>query len=429
MKTVILNDYTVESKAMPHSDYFEKLVLGHLIQSHSMKETASWLHKDLFYVDDHQSLYLAILKVYKSSGDVNFHSLRAVINDDLIPLLIDISKMAHEFDRHYKYVLTLKEFFIKRKILSGGYWLTENYNQDVYEVGQVISKLSDTINNELSLSTARDGKSLVMETIEELENKETHIGIRSGIGQLDGSTMGFQKGELAIIAARPSIGKTTLAISIFKNIFSDGAIPNFFSLETKDKELMRKIISNEAGIPYSKIRNKDIKNWGEINDTVAKLYEKEFYIHDKPGITIEELGGQVKQMCNMKKCDIVFVDYLQLMNIKSSDEKKQNRESQIRYISNELKNIATKNNIPVVALAQLNRELEKRGNKRPLLSDLRDSGSIEQDADLVLFLYREAYYDTEADEHDAEISISKHRNGKTGLIRIRCDLEYMRFYD
>jgi replicative DNA helicase len=274
--------------------------------------------------------------------------------------------------------------------------------------------------------------------IEEISNKDGLSGIPSGYDKLDKLTSGWQPSDLVIIAARPGMGKTALTLSMARNIAVNTNIPvAFFSLEMSSVQLITRLISSETGLTSEKLRTGKLEKheWEQLNVKAKALESAPLYIDDTPSLSIFDLRAKARRLASQHKIKLIIIDYLQLMTAGSS-QKGGNREQEISTISRNLKALAKELDIPVIALSQLSRAVETRGgSKRPLLSDLRESGAIEQDADIVSFIYRPEYYKIdEWDDEDqsptdgqAELIIAKHRNGGLENIRLKFIGELGRF--
>jgi replicative DNA helicase len=294
--------------------------------------------------------------------------------------------------------------------------------------------------NDMNFNSAEKSTALLsdiaVKEIEEIQKSSRQtIGLSSGYTELDNITGGFQPGALIILAARPAMGKTAFALNIARNMAMDfKKSVAIFSLEMTATELMMRLISSEAEIEGQKLKRGGQLSVNEIETIKQKasaLGNCNIYIDDNPGLNIMELKAKCKRMKKSHSIDMVFIDYLQLMN--GNDIRNNNREQEISYISRQLKALAKELNIPVLALSQLSREVEKRGgSKEPQLSDLRESGAIEQDADIVMFIYRPAYYGLTEDENGstkgvAYINIAKNRSGSINKARLEFREKYVKF--
>ena len=254
-------------------------------------------------------------------------------------------------------------------------------------------------------------------------------GIPTGYFDLDYKTAGFQKSDLLLLAARPSMGKTALALNIAEHVILKERIPTvFFSLEMSREQLVNRLISMNSRVDAQSIRTGNLKSeeWGSLVQSARELGESTLIIDDTPGISVREMRSKCRKLKMDKGLGFIIIDYLQLMT--AGGKGTESRQQEISEISRSLKALAREINCPVLALSQLSRDVEKRDNKRPQLSDLRESGAIEQDADVVMFIYRDEYYNKESEKKGiAEVIIGKQRNGPTGTVELGAQLQYSRF--
>lgn len=321
---------------------------------------------------------------------------------------------------------------IRRKLSSFADSIKAIAESDVADVNQTISSLS----NEL-MSLAKTNavtpwipfSKSIESACESLINDSDENLVKSGFIDLDAKLTGFKPGSLNIIAARPAMGKTALGLNIAANAAIDARLPvAFFSLEMTADELTNRVISSRALVNGNAIRRKKFsdKEWERILSATERLHDAKILIDETPGIDIAVLCDRARRMQVQNGIKLLVVDYIQLMTCGA--RKVQNREQEIATISRGLKGLAKELHIPIIALAQLNRAVETRSEKRPLLSDLRESGSMEQDADCVMFIHREDYYQPNAEPtNEAEIIISKQRNGPTGVIKLHWSGEFTLF--
>lgn len=316
--------------------------------------------------------------------------------------------------------------------------IDQAYSEDFATVDEFIDKTEEKFYR-LGENTQTEGlvgpMDLVKQSIiriEELYNRKAEItGIPTGFTHLDKMTSGLQGGELIILAARPSMGKTALSLNIAQHMaLRLKKTVAYFSLEMSRQAVMMRLLASEARINMRDLRSGKISDsaWPKLIEAAGLISESPLYIDETSGISPFEIRSRCRRLKAQKGLDAIMIDYLQMMKMK---ERMESREREVSEISRTLKGIAKELNIPVIALAQLNRGVEGRTEKRPLLSDLRESGSIEQDADIIMMLYREDYYDKEDPEKQghAEIIIGKQRNGPTGTVKLRFDAEYTRFRD
>ncbi|KKK56744.1 hypothetical protein LCGC14_3061460, partial [marine sediment metagenome] len=276
-------------------------------------------------------------------------------------------------------------------------------------------------------------KDLLVESFEKIEHlyekKASVTGVPTGFKDLDDKTSGLHPSDLIIVAARPSMGKTSLALSMAQNIALNEKVPvAIFSLEMSRQQLVQRLMCAEARVDSQSLRTGNLNedDWPKLSSAVGRLAETQIFIDDSPNINILELRAKARRLMAKEKLGLIIVDYLQLMQ---GHKRADSRQQEISEISRALKILARELNVPVMALSQLSRAVEQRGGeKRPMLSDLRDSGAIEQDADVVMFIYRDEYYNENSEEKGtAEIIISKHRNGPTGTVRLVFLEAYTRF--
>jgi replicative DNA helicase len=279
----------------------------------------------------------------------------------------------------------------------------------------------------------RDLLKPAFERIDTLYHQKGSVtGVPSGFARLDQFTTGFQAGELIIIAARPSMGKTSLCLNVAMNAAKDaGKHVALFSLEMSNDQLVQRFLSMEARIDAQALRTGNIKDkeWGEITHAMGVLAEIPVYVDDSAALTVSEVRSRSRRLAATTGLDMIIIDYLQLL--RSTNARITSRVEIIDEICRSLKALAKEIKVPVIALAQLNRSPESRNDKRPMLSDLRESGGIEQEADVVAFIYRDEYYNppTPENENIAEINIAKQRNGPTGVVQLRFDKRYTSFAD
>ncbi|MEO5929372.1 MAG: replicative DNA helicase [Candidatus Kapaibacterium sp.] len=442
-------DHTAD-RTPPHSKDAEMSVLGAMMLD---KEAASKVIQivppDAFYYETHRIVYTAMLALTDRNQPIDIITL----NDELRRM----GKLADVGGSHYLSELNMRtptaanvefhariifEKALKRRLISAAteiigncYSETTDAFEEVDHAEQKMFEIAESRNSRSYHSMKR----LAHETIEMLETISSRfsegggvIGVPSGLVKLDNLTGGFQRSDLAILAARPSMGKTAMAMSMARNAAIDyKKAVAFFSLEMSATQLVMRLISAEAKVDAHRLRTGDLKNehWQQIVSTVHRLTEAPLYIDDTPALGIMELRARARLMKREHNIELIVIDYLQLMHA----PKAESREREISMISRGLKQLAKELDIPIIALSQLNRSVESRGDKRPMLSDLRESGSIEQDADVVMFVHRPEYYGIMTDEEGmptegtAEIIIGKQRNGPTGTAKVAFIKEFARF--
>lgn len=441
-----------KGKIPPQAIDLEAVVLGAmLIDKKGVDEVIDILHKDVFYVEAHQHIFEAIFQLFQEAQPIDLltvsNKLKTnekldVVGGDyyLIELTRKVGSSAH-IEFHARIIL---QKFVQRSLIKISTEIIEDSyadNKDVFDLlDEAEAKLYEVTQGNLkkSVETAQDLVIQAKQKIEEISNKDGLSGIPSGYDKLDKLTSGWQPSDLVIIAARPGMGKTALTLSMARNIAVNTNTPvAFFSLEMSSVQLITRLISSETGLTSEKLRTGKLEKheWEQLNVKAKALESAPLYIDDTPSLSIFDLRAKARRLASQHKIKLIIIDYLQLMTAGSS-QKGGNREQEISTISRNLKALAKELDIPVIALSQLSRAVETRGgSKRPLLSDLRESGAIEQDADIVSFIYRPEYYKIdEWDDEDqsptdgqAELIIAKHRNGGLENIRLKFIGELGRF--
>ena len=433
-----------KGKLPPQAIDLEEAVLGAMmIDKKGVDNVIDILSPAAFYKQAHQHIFEAIINLFSDSNPIDLLTVSNQLrkNDKLeqiggdfylIQLTQKVSSSAH-IEHHSRIIL---QKFIQRSLIKISNEIIENAYDDTKDVFDMLddaeSKLYDVSQGNIKKSTDT-AQSLVIQAkkkIEEISNKEGLSGIPSGFFDLDKLTSGWQSSDLIIVAARPGMGKTALTLSMARNICVDHSIPvAFFSLEMSSVQLITRLISSETGLSSEKLRTGNLADheWKQLNVKVTALESAPLFIDDTPSLSIFDLRAKARRLSSQYGIKLIVVDYLQLMSTGTSN-KSGNREQEISMISRNLKALAKELDIPVIALSQLSRAVETRGgSKRPLLSDLRESGAIEQDADIVSFIYRPEYY--KIDEWDdeertpsagqAEFIVAKHRNGGLDSIRLK----------
>lgn len=431
-------------KIPPQAVDLEEVVLGAMmIDKKGVDEVIDILHPNVFYKDAHRFVYEAIFKLFESSQPVDLLTVSSQLKKDghleaiggdfyLIKLTQKVASSAH-IEFHARIIL---QKYIQRSLIKISNEVIEDaYNEstDVFDLlDNAEAKLYEVTQGNLKRS-AETSQNLVIQAkkrIEEISNKEGMSGIATGFTKLDHLTSGWQPSDLIIVAARPGMGKTALTLSMARNIAVDfNKAVAFFSCEMSSVQLITRLISSETGLSSEKLRTGKLEKheWEQLNVKVKALEKAPLFIDDTPSLSIFDLRAKARRLKSQHDIQIIIIDYLQLMTAGGS-QKGGNREQEISTISRNLKALAKELNVPVIALSQLSRAVETRGgSKRPLLSDLRESGAIEQDADIVSFIYRPEYYKIEEwdDEErtptqgQGELIIAKHRNGGLDSIKLK----------
>jgi replicative DNA helicase len=439
-------------KLQPQALELEEAVLGALmIDKEAINTVIDILKPESFYKIANQEIYQAIYALFSKSEPVDIltvtQELRRMAKIDLvggpayIMRLTNTINSAANIETHARIIT---ELAIKRDLIS----ISSEIQRDAFEDSSDVFDLLDSAEQKLfqiSESNIRKNYSsmgpLIAQAIREIEArkdlKDGLTGIPTGFTELDRVTAGWQKSDLIIIAARPAMGKTAFSLSMLRNAAVDFGFPAaIFSLEMSELQLVNRLISAEAELESEKIKRGNLERheWEQLYRKTTKIGEAPIFIDDTPGLSILELRAKCRRLKAQYDIQLVIVDYLQLMTAGSGKNAPGNREQEIASISRALKNLAKELNIPVIALSQLSRAVETRGgDKRPQLSDLRESGSIEQDADIVMFLYRPEYYGITQDMEGnptvglGEVIIAKHRNGSLKDVKLKFIGKFTKF--
>jgi replicative DNA helicase len=347
---------------------------------------------------------------------------------------LPLAANAAYYARIVKHMAVLRRLiYAATEIAVMGYEVPENLSLTIDKAQQLIFSIYQDVNNDSksgTFSAIKDVLSDVYTQVTNLYEKKSNMtGISTGFIDLDKKTSGLQDSDLIIIASRPGMGKTSYAMQIARNAAMIEKIPvAFFSLEMSKEQIAQRLMCSEARIDLQRLRSGNLRDdeWPKLGRAIENLAQCDIYIDDAAFMTVMDLRSRARMLVSTHGIKLLIVDYLQLMQ--SGINFRENRVLEITEISRNLKGIAKELKIPVIALSQLSREVEKRDKKRPVLADLRESGAIEQDADMVLLLYREDYYDETSSEAGlAEINIAKHRNGPTGTIKLKFFKEYTLF--
>ena len=425
----------------------EKSLLGAIMLSESVfPEIIATIKAEDFYDQRHQQIFAAMASLYDHNKPIDLLTLTAELKSKKIlrsvggaPYLTDLTNQVPTATHAKAYADIIQSTALRRKLIEAGTAIAKQAYEDDANVteliGQAEKELFDVSDNtnKTDYSSTEDLAVEAAERIEHLsENKGALRGLKTGFRDLDQKTAGFQKGDLIILGARPSMGKTTLALNFAYNIATiNKAGVLFFSLEMSKDQVFDRMLSDVANVKSWNIRTGNLSgdDYEKIGDAIGELGEAPIYIDDSSGITVFELRNKARRIAHDHNIGIIIVDYLQL--IRGSDRYAGNKVQEVSEISNGLKTLARELRVPVIALSQLSRDVTGRENPRPVLSDLRDSGSIEQDADLVMFLHSPDYYNRNKDEyeetHIVELNIAKHRNGAIGRIKLYHYNDYSRF--
>ncbi|ABP67066.1 replicative DNA helicase [Caldicellulosiruptor saccharolyticus DSM 8903] len=431
---------------MPESREAEEAVVGAmLLDKEVISDITEILTEDDFATPQLKEVFAAIMDLFEEGKPIDVitvserlrerGSFEAVGGSEyLTNLVINTPTSANAT----YYARIVEEKSLLRKLINSSMKIIEKCKSQTERVEDIVDFAEKTIFNVISHKSSRDFshlKEILIETynkIEELYLRKSHIiGVPTGFAEFDRMTAGLQPSDLILIAARPAMGKTSFALNIVQHAALRAGVPvAIFSLEMSKEQLVTRMICSEAMIDSHKLRtgNLEDEEWKKFAKALALLSNAPIYIDDTPAITVSEMRAKCRRLkLKEKGLGLVMVDYLQLMTARGRFESKQ---QEIAEISRSLKALARELNVPVLALSQLSRAPETRADHRPILSDLRESGAIEQDADIVAFLYRDEYYNPDTDKkHIAELIIAKHRNGPTGTIELLFLDKHTKFKD
>ena len=437
------------SNYLPHNFLAEKMILSCLLINYEAIEiTSQTLPTDAFYFKNHQEIYKVIISMYKNQLPVDTLTITTFLQDNGllekiggIKVLIELISQIPNLIYLEEYIRLVKDKFIRRSLIKLGYQAINSGHITNIPLENMLNDFENKIfnlTNEIKAQKVFSSAELLNNIFFELKEKSLNpalSGISSGFYDLDSLIQGFQKSDLIIIAGRPSMGKTALSLNIALNIIQDSKLPVlFFSLEMSKEQIMYRILAMETNINQMRLRSGKLyqDDWVKLNKIIKIIAKLPFFIDDTSNLSISDIRSKLKTILfEQSQIGLIIIDYLQLMQ--NSKSKTENRVQELSQITRSLKIIAREFNIPIIALSQLSRNVENRIDKKPILSDLRESGSIEQDADLVLMLYRNKYYSSQnLDNQDSqliELSIAKQRNGPTGTVKLNFDEKRTKFFN
>ena len=431
-------------KVPPHDEDAEQAVLGSMLTDNdAVMAAVEVLKEDSFYREDNKIIYQAILNLYSKSEPIDIITLKDELESmgkfeqvggfeylaslpDKVPTTANVQK----------YIKIVEEKSVLRNLIKTANEIIElgyNPTEDVEDIMDGAEKKIFDIMQSKNTKSYTPIKDVLVESftnLEKLYNQKQHVtGVPTQFYDLDDKTAGLHGSELILVAARPAMGKTAFALNIATNAALRANVPvAIFSLEMSKDQLVNRMLCSEAMVDSNKVRTGklDEEDWTKLAEAIGPLSEAGVYIDDTPGISVMEIRTKCRKLKMEKNIGLVVIDYLQL--VQGSNKRIGSREQEISEISRSLKILAKEINVPVIALSQLSRAVEQRPDHRPMLSDLRESGAIEQDADIVMFLYRDDYYNKESEKKDiAEVIIAKQRGGSTGTVELLWMGNYTKF--
>ena len=427
-----------------HLDLEKSLLGAILITDDCLPDITEMVKPDDFYDERHRLIYGAMYKLYEKHRPVDLLTVAEELGKQKLTeraggasYLSELAGYVPTAAHAKAYAETVKEDAIRRRLIDAGGEIAEIAYDEQSDTQELLGEAERTLFKVSETTTKGDMISmsdLLSQTFERLEqlyeNKGSIAGFKTGFVDLDKMTAGLHKSDLIILAARPAMGKTAFALNVARNVATiNNRTVLIFSLEMGKEQLMNRMLSDASGVNSFKLETGGFSgdDFGKISEAMADLSEIKVFIDDTPGLTVTSMRTKARRVAHDQELGLIVVDYLQLMS-GTSKQAQGNRVQEISEISRGLKLIARELNVPVIALSQLSRSVEQRDVKIPMLSDLRESGSIEQDADIVMFLYREDYYDPETERQNiADLILAKHRRGATGTVGLYFDKERVRF--
>lgn len=431
-------------RVMPNSKEAEQSVIGSMIMDRDAIVTASeMLHKDDFYYQQYGIIFEAMVELFTAGQPVDLVTLQNKLKEKDVPEEISSLGFVRELlasvptSANIKYYATIvSENAIKRRLIR----TVEGIENECYAGKESLeSVLNKTEKDIFALLNSRSGgdfvpiRQVVLNALEKIENASKQsgavTGIPTGFTDLDYRTAGLQPSDLILVAARPSMGKTAFVLNIAQHVaFREAKSVAIFSLEMSKEQLVNRLFSLESRVDAQALRTGNLSDadWEQLIEGAGIIGDSRLIIDDTPGISISEMRSKCRKYKLEQGLDIIIIDYLQLMS--GSGRGNESRQQEISDISRSLKGLARELNVPVVALSQLSRAVEQRPDKRPMMSDLRESGAIEQDADVIMFIYRDDYYNKDTElKGISEIIIAKQRNGPIGTVNLAWLPQYTKF--
>lgn len=440
-----------QGRIPPQATDIEEVVLGAMmLEKDAVNAVIDILQPEVFYKEAHQIIFKAIKELFGKSEPVDIltvtNQLRFTGEIEIVGGAYFISQLTNRVTSAANiefHARILQQKYIQRKLILISSEVIKDAYEDTTDVFELLDRAESKLfevgegNLRRDFSSMNDLIKQAIEDIEAAKNSGNALrGVPSGYTDLDRITQGWQKSDLIILAARPSMGKTAFALNLARNAAVVHHKPvAFFSLEMSSIQLVTRLISTETSLQAETLRKGDLKDyeWAQLNAKISSLVDAKIFIDDTPQLSVFELRAKCRRLKQQYDIQMVYIDYLQLMT--AGSDHKGNREQEISNISRSLKSLAKELDIPVLALSQLSRNVESRpGSKKPILSDLRESGAIEQDADMVIFIYRPEYYGLTEENGSstkgvAVINIAKHRNGKLGDVNLKFVGQFARFED
>ncbi|WP_163538794.1 replicative DNA helicase [Gracilibacillus sp. YIM 98692] len=435
-----------QGRTPPHNIEAEQAILGAIfLEPEAISSSSEILIPEDFYRASHQQIFRVMLQLADKGEPIDLVTVTTMLSDNKqledtggVSYLSDLANAVPTAANIIYYCRIVEEKAILRRLIrTATDIVTDSYSKEdeVEEVLNESEKRILEVSNRKNASSFKNIKDVLIEVYDNIDllhkNSGEVTGIASGFRDLDRITSGFQRNDLIIVAARPSVGKTAFALNIAQNVAikTDENVA-IFSLEMGAEQLVSRMLCAEGNIDAQRLRTGALEeeDWGRLSMAMGSLSNAGIFIDDTPGIRVSEIRSKCRRLKQEHGLGMILIDYLQL--IQGSGNSKENRQQEVSEISRALKGLARELNVPLISLSQLSRGVETRQDKRPMMSDLRESGSIEQDADIVGFLYRDDYYDQESEKQNIiEIIIAKQRNGPVGTVELAFVKEFNKFVD
>jgi replicative DNA helicase len=438
-----LNFQPINDRTPPQNIDAEEAILGGiLLDPEAIGRVLDILRPEAFYLSAHQAVYQAALVLHNQGNPTDLMSITTWLQDQgLLDKVGGQSKLVQLVDRTVsavnidQYAHLVMDKYLRRRLITIGNQISQLGHDTTRDLEEVLDEAEQKVFN---VTQVRSNQGLVptaeilTTTFAEIEERSVGMtlpGLACGFYDLDGKTQGFQRSDLIIVAGRPSMGKTAFCLGLARNIAAQYKLPvAIFSLEMSKEQIVQRLLASESRIESGRLRSGRVsqQDWEPLGHAISRLSELRLFIDDTPNISVTEMRSRSRKLQAEQggALGMILIDYLQLMEGSGSE----NRVQELARITRALKNLARELNVPIIALSQLSRSVESRSDKRPMMSDLRESGSIEQDADLIMMLYRDEYYNPDTpDRGIAEILITKHRNGPTGTVKLLFEPQFTRF--
>jgi replicative DNA helicase len=435
---------SLPDKTVPHNIDAEEAVLGALlIDPEGIFRVLPFLRAGDFYLQKHRWIYEAVTRIHERRDPIDFLTLTTELEQlerletvggaAYISELINAVPSAISIESYGRLV---EQTAVRRRLLDAASDIARFAYNEAMPVDEVVDHSEKALFGVSQKRSTRDLQpiqDIVPRYYDHIENLYAHrgelMGVPSGFRDLDRLLGGFQKSDLLILAARPGVGKTSLMLTFALRAAEQHKVAALFSLEMSAEQLVQRLVAQVSGIDAQRLRLGQLKDeeWPAFAEAIGHLSELPIYIDDTPSISVLQLRTKVRRLASERGLDVIFIDYLQLMN---ADIRSDNRVQEVSYISRSLKGLAREVDVPLMTLSQLSRAVEQRQDKHPVLSDLRESGSLEQDADIVMFIYRDELYDEHTENPNiADVMIAKHRSGPTGTIQLYFNKRLTQFAD